>query len=86
MTTGYVKVKEWVIDKIQNTAERYNTYIDIYSRDENGMVSSENGYVVVKVIEVLKESEKAVEVVLSTGDVVGSYKGWKAWIPKSAIA
>lgn len=30
MTTGYVKVKEWVIDKMQNTAERYNTYIDIY--------------------------------------------------------
>lgn len=50
------------------------------------MVISENGYVVVKVIEVLKESEKAVEVVLSTGDVVGSYKGWKAWIPKSTIA
>ena len=30
--------------------------------------------------------EKAVQAVLRTGDVVGSYKGWKLWIPKSQIA
>ena len=39
-----------------------------------------------RVHEVLKETEKAVHVVLSTGDVVGSIKGWKTWITKSVIA
>ena len=35
--------------------------------------------------EVLNESEKAIKVRLATGEVVGSYKGWVAWVPKSVI-
>lgn len=36
-------------------------------------------------MEVLSESEKAIQVILGTGDIVGSYKGWKTWLPKSVI-
>lgn len=50
------------------------------------MEISIDGYKLVRVQEVLKETEKAVQVVLSTGNVVGSIKGWRTWIPKSVIA
>jgi len=81
-----MKVKEWVIEKAQQTAGSYNCYID-YERDENnhGLALRENGYITVYVEEFLSESEKAMQVRLSTGSVVGSYKGWKLWIPKSQI-
>lgn len=82
-----IKIKDWFLDKTQDTARRYNTWIDVFSRDEEtGMEISIDGYKSVRVQEVLKETEKAVQVVLSTGDVVGSIKGWKIWIPKSVIA
>jgi len=45
-----------------------------------------DGYMTVYVEEELKETEKAIQVRLSTGDCVGSYKGWTLWIPKSQIA
>ena len=85
MEVGYVKVKQYVINKAEETSRRYNTWIDIYSRDDKGSVVIEDGYVTVMVQEVISESEKAVQVILSTGDIVGSTKGWKTWIPKSAI-
>ena len=80
-----IDVKEWFINKAQDTARRYNTYIDVYSRDENGTVEAKDGYLTVQVLEVLKETEKAIQAVLSTGEIVGSVKGWKTWIPKSVI-
>lgn len=73
-----LKVKGWVIDKAQDTAQRYNVFIDTKPVDDE--------YVIVKVEEILKESEKAVQVRLSSGDIVGSVKGWEMWIPKSQIA
>ncbi len=85
MKIGFVKVRDWFIDKTQVTAKRYNTFIDVYSRNEEGVIIAEDGYYTVKIIEVLTESEKAIQVVLGTGDIVGSYKGWKTWIPKSVI-
>lgn len=85
MKIGFVKVRDWFIDKAQITAKKYNTFIDVYSRDEDGVIISEDGYYNVKIMEVLSESEKAIQVVLGTGDIVGSYKGWKTWIPKSVI-
>lgn len=85
MKIGFVKVRDWFIDKTQVTAKRYNTFIDVYSRNEDGVIIAEDGYYTVKIIEVLQESEKAIQVVLGTGDIVGSYKGWKTWIPKSVI-
>lgn len=81
-----MKVKEWFVDKTQETAKRYNMWIDVDSRNELGMiVADENGYVKVMAQEVISETEKAVQVILSTGFVDGSAKGWKTWIPKSVI-
>lgn len=80
-----LKVKEWIIDKAQETASRYNVYIN-FERNENGMVLIEDGYMTVFVEEEIKETEKAIQVRLASGDVVGSVNGWKLWIPKSQIA
>ena len=80
-------VKEWVITKAQQTASCYNCFID-YERDESsglGIAKRENGCITVYAEEILNESEKAIQVRLRTGDVVGSVKGWKLWIPKSQI-
>lgn len=77
-------VKEWLLDKTQDTAKRYNCFIN-FKRDENGMRLVEDGYVTVYVEEEISESEKAAQVKLSTGEVLGSANGWKTWIPKSAI-
>ena len=85
MNIGFVKVRDWFIDKTQITAKKYNTFIDVYSRNEDDVIISEDGYYMVKIMEVLSESEKAIQVVLGTGDIVGSYKGWKTWLPKSVI-
>lgn len=85
MNIGFVKVRDWFIDNTQIIAKKYNTFIDVYSRNEDGVIISEDGYYTVKIMEVLSESEKAIQVVLGTGDIVGSYKGWKIWIPKSVI-
>lgn len=87
MERGYIKVKAWVIDKQEQVSRRYNMYIDVYSRDESGTIEAdENGCYTVWVETVLGETEKAVKVELSTGDIVGSVKGWTCWIPKSQIA
>ena len=85
MKKGYAEVKEWFINKQSEKATRYNCFIDIYSRDENGKVESVDGYLKVLFQEVISETEKAVYVVLGTGNADGSYKGWKTWIPKSVI-
>ena len=83
-----LKVKEWVINKAQDEAQKYNIWID-YSRRNEGVAETplvEDGCVFVWVEEILKETEKAVQVRLSSGEVVGSGKGWTLWIPKSQIA
>lgn len=80
-----LKVKEWIIDKAQNTATTYNCFIDYTRRNENGTCLVEDGCVFVLAEEILDESEKAVKVRLRTGDVVGSSKGWTLWIPKSQM-
>lgn len=83
-----LRVKEWFIDKQQQTARRYNVYIDVTdaSRGElDQIVADENGMIEV-IAEILKESEKAIQVKLQSGAVVGSYNGWTCWIPKSLIA
>ena len=81
-----LKVKAWVIDKAQEVAGRYNCYIDYARRDERlGTRVEEDGYIYVLVEEVIRETEKAVQVRLQTGSVVGSYGGWTVWIPKSQM-
>ena len=84
MERRFIKVKEWFLDKISDTAKTYNVYID-YERNENGTKKVENGYVTVLVDEAISESEKAIQVRLASGAVVGSVNGWKTWLPKSVV-
>lgn len=79
----FIKVKAWFIRKLHETSGNYNCWISIYNRNEDGTIPDD----VIKVLvdEVLSETEKAVQVNLATGDVVGSAKGWKTWLPKSVI-
>lgn len=81
-----IKVKEWIIDKAQETATRYNCFIDYTRRNETlGNPVREDGCVFVLADEVISETEKAIQVRLHTGDIVGSSNGWKLWIPKSQM-
>lgn len=85
MTDRTLKIKEWFFDKTSEKASQYNVYPD-FARNEKGWTLVEDGYVTAYVDEYLGETEKAIQVRLSSGDCVGSYKGWKTWIPKSVIA
>ena len=78
-------IKEWLIDKIQAEAGRYDVYIDHPERSEIGTPVVRDGFVMVVIQEMIKETEKAIYVRLSSGSVVGSYKGWRCWLPKSQI-
>ncbi|WP_158562690.1 hypothetical protein [Eubacterium sp. AF17-7] len=49
------------------------------------LINRDGGYITVYIQEEIKETEKAINVVLSTGHVDGSTKGWKTWIPKSVV-
>ena len=80
-----LKVKQWFLNKTQETATTYNTFID-FERNEDDTVLVVDGYATVYVEEKLAETEKAVQVKLHTGNVLGSYKGWTVWVPKSVIA
>ena len=80
------KIKEWFFDKIQETAGQYSCYINVISRNNDGMIIADtDGYVTVEVDEIIKESDKAVQMKLATGDIEGSYNEWKTWVPKSVI-
>lgn len=87
MTRGKMMVKKWMLDQKQNEAARYNMWFEIAkeSRTELGIVADEDGFVTVILDDIIKETEKAVQVVVATGDIVGSSKGFKAWFPKSQI-
>lgn len=79
-----MKIKDWFYKKTSDVAKSYNTFID-FARNEDGMCKVEDGYITVVVEEVISESEKAIQVRLASGESVGSYKGWKTWVPKSVI-
>jgi hypothetical protein len=83
-----LRIKEWFYYKTSEVAEGYNTFIDVteYSRVDGVLTADKDGYVEVIVREVLNETEKAIQVILDSGSVVGNVKGWKTWIPKSVIA
>ena len=83
-----LRIKEWFYYKTSEVAEGYNTFIDVteYSRVDGVLTADKDGYVEVIVREVLNETEKAIQVILDSGSVVGSVKDWKTWIPKSVIA
>ena len=82
-----IKIKEWFYDKMEAVSRNYNMFIDVTeaSRVDGKITANEDGYLEVIVEQTIKETEKAIQVVLSTGWVIGSTKGWKCWIPKSVI-
>lgn len=87
-----MKIKFWVWDKMNVEADRYGRGVDANSNREPGTTvketQDENGFVEVYPIEVIKETEKAINVKLAaTAYNKGmSATTWTAWIPKSQIA
>lgn len=79
-----ITVKGWKADQIDAEAKRFNIFCDV--NYVNGCAHDAEGnetYIVRE--EIIKETEKAIYVKIESGSVVGSYAGWKTWIPKSAI-
>lgn len=76
---GTWTVKEWIFDKINDAAKRYNTYIAGEYKD--GMLDHSK----LRVEEVLAETDKAYKVALDAETANGHVKTWTAWVPKSAI-
>ena len=62
-------IKEWFYEKEEEKAMRYNMFLDVTERNENGTIKVTDGFVAAKVEEVLQESEKAIKVRISTGVV-----------------
>lgn len=79
-----IKVKTWFYEKMCEAARMYNTFIDV-ERDAEGIRIVRDDCVTVYADEFIAESEKAIKVTLRSGAVVGSYKGWTTWIPKSVV-
>lgn len=80
-----LKVKEWIVEREQNKAARYDRWIDYARRNDDGTPARDGDFVWV-IATVETETEKAVKVTLETGAIVGSVAGWSCWIPKSQIA
>ena len=78
-------LKTWFQEKQYNIAKCYQIFIDTYNRRPDDMIDWEAEYQDVCVDKKISETEKAVQVVLRSGMIVGSSKGWKCWIPKSCI-
>lgn len=78
-----VRVKLWKAAQIDADAKRYNTFCDVVYN--NGYYKQDDDTVIYIVRELIRETAKAVYVHLGSGHADGSYKGWKTWIPKSAI-
>ena len=78
-----IKVKEWFFDKVYEEAKKYHIYLNGEYKDVNGIEMLD--HTTLRVDEVLKETEKAVQVVLDAETESGSYHSWKTWIPKSVI-
>ena len=78
-----IKVKEWFFDKVYEEATKYHIYLNVEYKVVNGIEMLD--HTTLRVDEVLKETEKAVQVVLDAETKSGSYHSWKTWIPKSVI-
>lgn len=74
-----ITVKEWLFDKINETARDYHIYLIGESKDD--MLD----HTKLRVLEVLGETEKAYKVALDAETSGGNPKAWTAWLPKSAI-
>ena len=78
-----IKVKEWFFGKVYEEAKKYHIYLNGEYKVVNDIEMLD--HTTLRVDEVLKETEKAVQVVLDAETESGSYHSWKTWIPKSVI-
>lgn len=78
-----IKVKEWFFDKVYEDAKKYHIYLCGEYTIENDIRMLD--HTTLRVDDVIKETEKAVQVVLDAETESGSYHSWKTWIPKSVI-
>lgn len=77
-------VKRWIADKTDAEAKRYNYFADV--EYVNGFYADlENDTVTYSDVEILKETEKAVQVGIACGSIDGKVGTWKTWLPKSQI-
>lgn len=82
-----MKIKTWFVEKQEAIAQNYNIFFTYTRRTQDVCRKPviEDDCYFLEIEEILAESEKAVRVKISSGDVVGSFKGWTTWIPKSVI-
>lgn len=80
-------VKDWFLEKQQKEASHYNMWFDVADRHDESLACFPVVYEECTTVfaTIIKQTEKALYVTLRTGEVQGSYKGWKCWIPKSLI-
>lgn len=78
-----ITLKRWIFDKIQSEAARYNRFIDTTYVD--GYYADTEKDQVTAIGNIIKETEKAIQIEFSTGSIDGNCNGWKAWVPKSQI-
>ena len=86
-----ITVKRWIGDQKYDEMKAYNRAPElVYAQTEQGeyYANTENDTITMVVLNVLKESAKAVQVELetkdfNTGDFVA--KKWTTWFPKSQI-
>ena len=77
-------VKRWIADKAQTEAKRYNYFFNV--EYVNGFYADiENDTVTLESVEIIKETEKAVQVAIGCGAIDGKVETWNAWLPKSQI-
>lgn len=86
-----ITVKRWIGDQKYDEMKAYNRAPEfVYAQTEQGKyyADTENDTITMVVLNVLKESAKAVQVELETLDLnTDEYvaKKWTAWFPKSQI-
>lgn len=85
---GYMKVKEWFFNKTYETALGYGIclrgeYTDLEVDGEviHDVMSQE----IFRVDEILDITEKAVKVKIDAETMLGKYRPYTVWVPKSVI-
>lgn len=77
-------VKRWIADKAQVEAKIYNYFFNVIY--VNGYYADvENDTVTFADVEVIRETEKAINISVSCGAIDGKIGAWKMWVPKSQI-
>lgn len=74
-----VKVKEWFFNKTYAQAREYGMFLDGEYKD--GCLRHD----MVRVADVLSETEKAYKVMLETTTIGGRFATFTTWMPKSVI-